>query len=64
MNENEKNAFYKATCQCCLIANTMKTCPVCQFNIGLAEKFDSEQPIQISLPVRVDFFTATRPLAQ
>lgn len=38
MNEKEKIAFYIANCKCCLLAEVMKTCPLCKFNIGLSEK--------------------------
>lgn len=38
MDEKEKKEFYIAMCKCCLIAEAMKTCPLCQFNIGLEEK--------------------------
>ena len=56
MNEKEKTAFYIATCNCCLVAEALKSCLVCQFKIGLEEKSKPEQPIQVSLPIRVDFF--------
>jgi len=39
MNEKEKTGFYIAMCRCCLIAQAMKSCPLCRFNIGLAEQF-------------------------
>jgi hypothetical protein len=38
MNEKEKMESYIATCQCCLLAQAMKNCPSCRFNIGLAEQ--------------------------
>ena len=38
MNEKEKQEFYVAMCRCCLIAQAMKTCPLCRFNTGLVEK--------------------------
>lgn len=38
MNDKEKKEFYIANCKCCLLAEKMKDCKVCQFNIGLAEK--------------------------
>ena len=42
MSETEKERLdaYIAMCKCCLLAESMKTCPACQFNIGLAEKVD------------------------
>jgi hypothetical protein len=38
MNEQEKRTFYIATCKACLLAQGMKDCLVCRFNIGLAEQ--------------------------
>jgi hypothetical protein len=59
MNEKEKKEFYVANCKCCLLADVMKTCPVCRFNIGLVEKQEAMQPIPVSIPVRVDLFLFT-----
>jgi len=36
MNDEEKIEFYIALCKCCLLAQAMKNCPLCRFNIGLA----------------------------
>jgi hypothetical protein len=36
MNEKEKLEAYIANCKCCLLAQAMKECPLCRFNIGLA----------------------------
>lgn len=30
--------MYIANCQICLLANAMKTCPLCKFNVGLEIK--------------------------
>jgi hypothetical protein len=38
MTENEKIESYIAMCKCCLLAQAMKSCPLCRFNIGLAER--------------------------
>jgi hypothetical protein len=38
MYEQERIASYIATCKICLLAQNMKDCPSCNFNIGLAEK--------------------------
>lgn len=40
MNTNDKEELkaYIAMCKCCLLAEVMKDCPVCRFNIGLAEE--------------------------
>ena len=35
MNEKDKKEFYVAICNYCLLAQSMKTCPACRFNIGL-----------------------------
>ncbi len=59
MNEKEKKEFYIANCKCCLLAEAMKTCPVCRFNIGLAEKPKAEEAIPISLPIRINIFAVS-----
>jgi hypothetical protein len=55
MNEKEKKDFYVAMCQCCLISQAMKTCPLCHFNIGLVEpvnQVNSELlPIAVQIPI-------------
>jgi hypothetical protein len=56
MNEKEKKELYIATCKCCLLAQEMKDCTLCQFNIGLAEKAQPAVPIPVSLPIRIDLF--------
>lgn len=56
MNEKEKQEFYIANCKCCLLAETMKRCHACLFNIGLTEKMEATTPIPISLPIRMDLF--------
>lgn len=38
MNEKEKLQAYIAMCKCCLLAQAMKECAMCRFNIGLAEE--------------------------
>ena len=49
MSEKEKLESYIANCKCCLLAQAMRTCPTCQFNIGLAEpiKLDEAVPVQL-----------------
>jgi hypothetical protein len=37
-NDQEELKAYIAMCKCCLLAEVMKDCPVCRFNIGLAEE--------------------------
>jgi hypothetical protein len=55
MNEKEKREFYVAMCRCCLIATAMKSCPACNFNVGLTEQMkpvDSvSTPISVQIPV-------------
>ena len=53
MNEKEKTEFYIAMCACCMLAQTMKECPLCHFNIGLAEKAMpvDVMPIPVQIPV-------------
>lgn len=46
MNAEERLAFYIAMCRCCLLADAMKDCHNCLFNIGLAT--------EIEVPVKVD----------
>lgn len=44
MNDHEKLEMYIANCKCCMLAQAMKTCPICRFNIGLAEKVELTAP--------------------
>jgi hypothetical protein len=55
MNEKEKKDFYIAMCRCCLIAQAMKTCPLCDFKIGLAEqmKLVESSPLPTTEPVAI-----------
>ena len=34
--DKEKLVMYVANCHACLLATAMKTCPLCNFNIGLS----------------------------
>jgi hypothetical protein len=52
MSEQEKQEFYFATCRCCLIAEALKTCFLCQFKIGLTEQEQPFNSIAISLPLQ------------
>jgi hypothetical protein len=56
MNDKEKKDFYIAMCKCCLIAETMKGCSLCRFNIGLLEQVKPVDPIPVSIPVPVNIF--------
>lgn len=56
MTEKEKKEFYVANCKCCLLAEAMKTCPVCQFNIGLAHKPQPMDAIPVSIPISIAAF--------
>ncbi len=56
MNEKEKKDFYIAMCRCCLIAEAMKTCPICNFNIGLAEEVKTIDLMPLPMPVQVPMF--------
>lgn len=51
MSEKEKIESYIATCKCCLLAQAMRECPLCRFNIGLAERIDLSLPQPISIPI-------------
>jgi hypothetical protein len=49
MNAQEEFESQIATCKCCLLAEAMKDCPLCRFNIGLAERVELD--IFITKPV-------------
>ena len=52
MNEKEKRDFYIATCKCCLLADAMKLCSTCRFNIGLlARQVELVVPTDLPEPV-------------
>ena len=59
MNEKEKKDFYVAMCQCCLIAQAMKTCPLCRFNIGLAKEVKLVDSIPLPEPAQIAIFAMT-----
>lgn len=56
MNEKEKKEFYIAMCQCCLIAQAMKDCPLCHFNVGLAIQVMPVDSIPLPIPAPVVVF--------
>jgi hypothetical protein len=60
MNEKEKREFYIAMCRCCLIAEAMKTCPLCRFKVGLAEQ---EKPVD-SIPLALSIPVSTYAMAE
>ncbi len=35
MDKEELKKFHDAMCACCLVAEAMKVCPLCNFNDGL-----------------------------
>jgi len=43
MTDDERIAAYIACCKTCLLAEAMKDCPLCKFQIELAEK----QPVKL-----------------
>jgi len=43
MTDKEKIEMYIANCKCCMLAECMKNCPICLFNIGLAEKLELKE---------------------
>ena len=55
MTENERIEFHIAMCKCCLLAEAMKQCSICQFNIGLAEQV--KQTELIPLPIQLQAIT-------
>jgi len=59
MNEQEKIASYIATCKCCMLAQTMKNCPLCLFNIGLAEPVELVEPISLPVQMPITMFAVS-----
>jgi hypothetical protein len=47
MNEKEEITAYIAMCKCCLLAQAMKDCPACRFNIGLAVRMQLVDSIRL-----------------
>ncbi len=46
MTEKERIEFHIAMCTCCLLAEAMKTCSICQFKIGLANRVELVKNIE------------------
>jgi hypothetical protein len=44
--KEERESMYKANCKACLIAEVMKTCNICRFNIGLQAK-ETVKPAEV-----------------
>ncbi len=63
MNEKEKKEFYVSMCGCCLLAQAMKTCPACRFNIGLAKSQNPSEPGLVGIPVQLPVQFSTFALA-
>lgn len=57
MNEKEKIQSYIAMCKCCLLAQAMKECAMCRFNIGLAEEIKLEHFITLPISGKPAIFT-------
>ncbi len=55
MTEKEKIESHIAMCRCCLVAEAMKQCQICQFNIGLAVQL--KQSELIPLPIQLQVLT-------
>lgn len=43
MTENEKIQMRISQCKICLLAEKMKVCPLCNFNVGLVVKFQQSE---------------------
>ena len=43
MTDAERIAMYIANCKACMLAEAMKDCPLCLFNIGLQEPIKLEE---------------------
>jgi len=53
MSEIEKIESYIATCKCCLLAQAMKNCATCRFNIGLAMQVTLVTPIPLPANLQI-----------
>jgi hypothetical protein len=53
MNEKELIKSYIATCKCCLLAQAMKDCPTCYFNLGLAEQARSAESLPLPVQIQI-----------
>ncbi len=53
MTEKERIQSHIAMCKCCLLADAMKECRTCLFNIGLAEQV---KPADL-IPLPIQFQT-------
>jgi len=49
MTQNERESMYIACCKCCTLAEVMKDCKACRFNIGLPFKATIKQEANPSL---------------
>jgi hypothetical protein len=49
MTDKEKIESYIANCKCCMLAQAMKNCPFCLFNIGLAERVELVDSIPLPI---------------
>ena len=58
MTEKEKLESYIAMCKCCLLAQAMKSCPLCRFNIGLAEEAMLGDAIPVLINAQTPMFIA------
>lgn len=46
MSDAERLAMWIAICKTCLLAEVMKDCAHCQFNVGLLER-EEDEPVAI-----------------
>jgi len=58
MTEKEKLESYIAMCKCCMLAQAMKSCPLCRFNIGLAEEVMLGDAIPVLINAQTPMFIA------
>ncbi len=56
MTDKEKIESYIANCKCCMLAQAMKNCPFCLFNIGLAEQVNLAECIALPIQPQIVLF--------
>lgn len=56
MTEKERIESHIAMCKCCLLAQAMKDCPVCLFNIGLAQQIKQTELIPMPIQLQATIF--------
>ena len=58
---NEKEEIIRsniATCKCCFLAQAMRDCTLCRFNIGLVEEVHLINPIPLKIHIKAKEYIA------